>query len=380
MMFITTPSILLEHLKSLNPVLTTNKALPLLDGFLFEVKKENLYITAYSEDLRIQTQISVNASSTEKDTYANGFVINGKKIMEILQSLPEQPITFILLPDEMSIKLKTEQGEYKISVFDGEQFPSFHSEENFAGSFTIKSDALKSGLDKTLYAASDDIELRPNLCGVYCHFNENDAVFVSTDTHRLIEYTRTDSRPETNAAFILPKKNTSIISKILEKKDDAIEINFAKGFIQLKIGEYNIFSKLASGEFPKYKDILPKNYSKKMIIDRSALISSIRRVKVFSSLENNRIHFEMNGSLLKLSSFNEEYNESAVEHLTCTYEGEHFVIAFNAALLIEQLQNIHSDEVVFEMNEANRPVIIKPYQESPGEKIISLLMPIIIPH
>ncbi|GIV28258.1 MAG: DNA polymerase III subunit beta [Bacteroidia bacterium] len=376
MMFITTPTIVLDHLKNLSPILSTNKMNPLLEGFLFEIHKEFLNITAYSQDLQVQTAIHVSPSSDSTHNFENGFVINGKKIIEILQSLPEQPITFILLPDEMAIKLKTDQGEYKISVFNGDQYPSLPQDTEFLASFTIKSDIFKTGLDKTLFAASDDVELRPNLCGVYCQFFENEAVFVATDTHRLIEYTRTDSRPETNNAFILPKKNIPVIAKILDKFDDAVEINYAKGLVQLKVGEYTVYSKLASGEFPKYRDIFPKNYSKKLIVDRNALIASIRRVKVFSTLENNRVQFEMNGSLLKVTAVNEEFNESALENLNCTYEGEAFAIAFNAPLLLEQLQNITSDEIVFEMTEASRAVLVKPHQENPGEKVISLIMPI----
>ncbi|GAB4203410.1 MAG: DNA polymerase III subunit beta [Bacteroidia bacterium] len=377
MIFVTTPSIVLEHLKNLSPILSTNKANPLLEGFLFEIKDDLLQITAYSEDLRVQTAIHVNLASEEKNNFPSGFVVNGKKIIEILQSLPEQPLSFMLLPDEMSIKLKTAQGEYKISVFDGDQYPSISPDNEFMGTFTINSEILKAGLEKTTFAASDDVELRPNLCGVYCQFTENESVFVATDTHRLIEYTRTDSRPETNVSFILPKKNIPVISKILDKHEDAVEINFAKGYILTKIAEYTIFSKLATGDFPQYRNIMPKNYDKKLTIDRNAVISSIRRVKVFSALENNRISLEMNGSDLKISAINEEYNESAVEHLTCTYEGDKFIIAFNANGLIEQLQNLSGDEVTFEMTEPNKASVIKPAQENPGEKTVSLLMPVL---
>lgn len=376
MIFITTPTLILEHLKNLSPVLSTNKTNPLLEGFLFEVKDTLLYITAYSEDLRVQTSIPINPSDSNNN-FTNGFVVNGKKIMEILQNLPEQPLTFILVPDEMSIKFKTDQGEYKISVFDGEQYPSISEDTEFAGNFVIKSEILKAGIERTVFAASDDVEIRPNLAGIFCQFLENETVFTSTDTHRLIEYTRTDSRPETNVSFILPKKNTSVISKILSKYEDAIDVNYGKGFIQLKASEYLIFSKLASGEFPKYREIFPKKSDKKLIVDRTTLINSVRRVKVFSSLDN-RVQLEMEGSLLNISATNEEYNESAIEHLTCTYEGEKFKIVFNANLLLEQLESIVADEIVFEMTENNRPVVVRPSQNTTNEKVISLLMPILI--
>lgn len=376
MMFITTPNIILEHLKNISPILSTNKTNPILEGFLFEIKEDILHITAYSEDLRVQTKIHITLTSEENNNFQNGFVINGKKIIEILQSLPEQPLTFISLPDEMAIKLKTDQGEYKISVFDGDQYPSILPEDEFLSNFTIRSDVFKIGLEKTLFATSDDIELRAYLCGVYCQFLEDEAIFVATDTHRLIEYTRTDSRPETNISFILPKKNIPVITKILDKFDDATEINYGKGFITIKIGEYTILSKLTAGNYPNYRDVLPKNPSKKLIVDRNAFISSIRRVKVFSTLENNRILLEMNGSLLRISAHNEDYNESAIEQMSCTYEGEQFTIAFNGSLLIEQLQNIICDQIVFEISEPNKPVVIKPLQDNPGEKTISLLMPV----
>lgn len=378
MMFITTPSIILEHLKNLSPILSTNKINPLLEGFLFEIQKDTLKITAYSQDLRIRTSVPVNLAGTDtSQNFEEGFVIPSKKIMDILQTLPEAPITFTLMPDESAIKLKTENGEYKINVLNGDQYPPFSENIEFEHSITIQSDILKAGLSRTLFAASDDIELRPNLCGIYCQFLENETIFTSTDTHRLIEYTRSDSRPESNLTFIIPKKNVPIISKILDKFEDAVEINYAKGFIQTHIGEYEIFSKLASGEFPKYRNVFPKNPSKILTIDRNQLISTLRRVKVFSALENNRVQFVINGSLLKVLATNEEYNESAFENLTCTYKGEEFTISFNAALLLEQLHNIPSDEIVFEMTEANVAVIIRPAQNNPGEKIVSLLMPLI---
>lgn len=375
MIFITTPSIITDHLKNLSPVLSTNKSNPLLEGFLFEVKENLLYITAYSEDLRIQTSIPINPTPDSKKNFTNGFVVNGKKIMEILQKLPEQPLTFMLLPDDMAIKLKTDKGEYKISVFDGDQYPSINETKEFAGSFIIKSDIFRTGLERTIFAASDDVELRPNLCGTYCQFLENEAIFVSTDTHRLIEYTRTDSRPETNVSFTLPKKNIPVISKILAKGDNAVEIQIGKGFIQARFNEYLIFSKLAPGNFPDYKSVFPKESSKTLAIDRLALIESVNRLKILSSLDN-KVYFDMEGSLLKVSADNDEYNESGIEHLSCTYKGEKFKIVFNGNLIEEQLKNIIADEVVFEMTEANRPVLIKPAQDNPGERVVTLIMPI----
>lgn len=378
MMFITTPGILLEHLKNLNPVLTTNKTNPILEGFLFELKDNMLLITAYNDDLRIRTSVAVNPSPTDSNNFKDGFVINGKKIIEILQSLPEEPLTFILLPEEASIKLKTEHGEYKISVFDGEGYPSADIDQEPIGTFTINSDIFKTGLEKTLFAVCEDVDLRPNLSGVYCQFHENEAIFVSTDTHRLIEYIRTDSRPETNVSFTIPKKNIPVLIKILDKYDDATEIKYGKGFINLRIGEYLIFSKLVSGEFPKYRDVFPTKTTKHLIVDKSAFTASLRRVKVFASLDNNKVIFEMNGSILKMSAANEEYNESATEYLSCTYNGEHFQIAFNANYVLEQIQQIDSEQLSFEMTESSRPTIIRPYQEKAGEKITSLLMPILV--
>ncbi len=378
MMFITTPSIVLEHLKNLSPILSGSKMNPLLEGFLFETNKNFLKISAYSEDLRAQTSINIDVVPSESSkSFEKGFVINGKKIIEILQSLPEQPITFILLPDESSIKIKTDQGEYKLSVFDGEQYPSISREDGYSGNFTIKSDVLRNGFEKTIFAASDDIELRPNLCGVYCHFTDNESIFVATDTHRLIEYIRTDSRPEVKTIFIIPKKNIVVIAKILTKFDDACEVKFTKNTVLIQIGEYTVISKLVSGDFPRYRDIFPKQSERKLTVDRNSLISAIKRVRVFSNMENHKVQFEMNGSLLKITSVNEEYNESGIEQLTCTYQGAQFVISFNAGLLAEQLQNINSDAVVFEMTEQNKAVLIKPSQDNSGEQVTSLIMPIV---
>ena len=60
-------------------------------------------------------------------------------------------------------------------------------------SSVIKSDVLSNAINKTIFATGND-DLRPVMNGVFCQFSENTAVFVATDAHKLVRYTRTDAR------------------------------------------------------------------------------------------------------------------------------------------------------------------------------------------
>ena len=86
-------------------------------------------------------------------------------------------------------------------------------------SIVIKSDVLANAINKTIFATGND-DLRPVMSGVYCQFNENNSIFVATDAHKLVRYTRNDARAGASASFIMPKKPLNVLRGLLTGVDD----------------------------------------------------------------------------------------------------------------------------------------------------------------
>ena len=66
------------------------------------------------------------------------------------------------------------------------------------------------------------------MSGVYCQFTETNSIFVATDAHKLVRYTRNDAKAGASAAFIMPKKPLNVLKTLLLGVDDAVKVDFNK--------------------------------------------------------------------------------------------------------------------------------------------------------
>src|ERR1044071_2226007 len=218
MNFVVSSSTLLKHLKAVGGVLNTNNTIPILDCFLFEVNNGELTISASDMETTITTSLKVEASA------GGSIAIPAKTLQEALSNLPEQPVSFIIDTKKASVKLKTETGDYTLTGHNGDEYPKMPKLDSQT-SMVIKSDILSNAINKTIFATGND-DLRPVMSGVYCQFNEGNTIFVATDAHKLVRYTRNDAKAGSSASFIMPKKPLNVLKGLLTGVDDAVKVEF----------------------------------------------------------------------------------------------------------------------------------------------------------
>lgn len=371
MNFVVSASALLKHLKLISGILNSNNTIPIFDCFLFELNKSELQLTA--SDVETTVWISMNAESNSTGVIA----IPAKTLMDTLTNLPEQPISVIVDKNKHTIKIKTETGDYHISGMNGEEFPKMQRLEAKA-SLVIKSDILESAINKTIFATGND-DLRPVMNGVFCQFMEDHSIFVATDAHKLVRYTRHDAKAGAAASFIMPKKPLNVLKNLLSGIDDAVRIEFNQSNAFYSFGNVNLTCRLIDGKYPNYEAVIPKNNPNKLTVDRSAFLGALKRVSVFASKATHQIRLSITGSQLRISAEDLDFANEAHELLTCTYMGEDMEIGFNSRFLIEMVSNIETDEIMLEMSAPNRAGIILPNNKSnPSEDILMLVMPVML--
>src|SRR5690348_714 len=123
MKFISSTSALLKQLQIINGVIGTRTVIPILEYFLFEVEDGKLTITG--TDLEVSMRSSVPVEAKENGRIA----VPSKLIIDILKTLPEQPVTFTINADNKTIELTSDNGKYKISGESAEDFPKFPTVE-----------------------------------------------------------------------------------------------------------------------------------------------------------------------------------------------------------------------------------------------------------
>ncbi len=371
MKFIVSSSSLLKQLQNISGVLNSNNSLPILDHFLFEITTNQLEITASDLETTMITKISVDA----KDEGV--IAIPAKLLLDTLKSLPDQPLTFSIDQDKKNIEITSDYGKYHLSGQDGGEFPKT-PEVEAPSKMDVAGGLLFNAIEKTIFASGND-DLRPVMSGVYFQLSKEDLIFVATDAHKLVKYSRTDAKASKAATFIMPKKPLNLLKNILGSIDEEVKVEFNETNAAFAFEDTKLICRLIDGKYPNYEAVIPKENPNKLTIDRTAFLGSIKRVSIFSSKTTHQVRLKRTGSELMISAEDVDFNNDAKERLTCQFDGEDMEIGFNSRFLIEMLSNLDTEEVNLEMSAPNRAGILTPATGNDDqEHVLMLVMPVML--
>jgi DNA polymerase-3 subunit beta len=216
------------------------------------------------------------------------------------------------------------------------------------------------------------------MTGVLFQFSDKETNFVSTDSHRLVVYKRTDVTSDEPVEFIMPKKPLSIFKNILSSSNDDVLIEFNENMAKFTFGENVWICRLIDGKYPNYSAVIPKENPNVLTINRNLLLSSIRRASIFSNKSTNQVRFKLSGNVLHLHAEDTEFANKADMQIPCNYNGEDINIGFSSKFLTEMLSVLGADDITLKMSQPNRPGIVEPVDGlDENEHILMLSMPVI---
>ncbi|MFA6404082.1 MAG: DNA polymerase III subunit beta [Salinivirgaceae bacterium] len=373
MNFIVSSSLMLQHLQAVSRVISSKNTLPILDNFLFQLKGNELVVTASDLETTLITHIQLDSASEEGEV-----AIEAKRITSILKEFPEQPLTFNIDKDALTVDIVSENGKFSIMGQNSADFPQLPELKKGSHSVTLSSDVLLVGVSKALFAASND-ELRPVMTGINFELSTDNMTFVASDAHKLVRYRRTDVKADETASFILPQKPAGLLKNILPKDNSAVTLKFDQKNAVIEFSSYKLICRLVEGNYPNYEAVIPKDNPNKLTIDRLDFYNSLRRVSVFSNQASNLIKLSLTANQLTVSAQDIDFSISAHERVKCQFEGDDMEIGFKSLFLIEILANLSSADVVMNLSDPTRAGILVPLEtESEHEDVLMLLMPMMI--
>ena len=372
MKFIVSSSVLLKNLQSVNGVLNSSNTLPILDNLLFRLESDKLRVTA--SDLETTMTVEIPVLKADED---GSVAVPARFLIDTLKTFGDIPMTFSINNENFQIEISAGEGKYKLTGFDAGEFPQAPVIED-GTSISLNSKVLAAAINKTLFATGND-DMRIMMTGVFCQFSEQDITFVATDAHKLVRYRRTDIGATEPASFILPKKPLNLLKGIVSTFDTDVKLEYNNINASFFFGNVELICRLIDGKYPNYEAVIPLNNTKKLTVDRQMLLTSIRRVSIFSNQLTRQIRFTISGKELILASEDAELANEARERLTCSLEGEDIDIGFNSKFILEMLNNLETDEVCLEMSAPNRAALILPSgSDNKDEDILMLVMPVML--
>jgi DNA polymerase-3 subunit beta len=124
------------------------------------------------------------------------------------------------------------------------------------------------------------------------------------------------------------------------------------------------------GNFPKYEDIIPKDYTKKVVLNTEAALSAVRRAALLATEESKGIRLSLGGGELVFSSRAPEMGDAQV-NMAVDYDGEPTQIGFNPQFLIDVLRVITASDFELLVGEPDRPGLIRS-----GSNFLYIVMPV----
>jgi DNA polymerase-3 subunit beta len=368
--FIVSSTYLLKQLQVLGGVINSSNTLPILDNFLFELKKRKLTVSA--SDLETTMSAVLEVESDNEGTIA----VPARLLLDTLKTFPEQPLTFVV-EDNHTVEISSNYGKYALAYADGAEFPKA-VELASPSSTTIMGDILATAITKTIFAAGND-DLRPVMSGVFFQFSSEHLTFVATDAHKLVKYRRNDVKASEVAEFIMPKKPLNLLKGILSGSEEQVKVEYNDSNAKFSFDNTELICRLIDGKYPNYEAVIPKENPNKLTISRNHFLSSVRRVSIFSNRTTHKIRLRIAGAELNISAEDIDYSNKAEERLTCAYQGDDMQIGFNSRFLVEMLGNLSSEEVSLELSLPNRAGILTPIDGlDEGEHVTMLVMPVML--
>ena len=372
MNFTVSSSLLSSRLQTISRVINSKNTIPVLDCVLFELEGNKLTLTASDPDNTLNTSFEVVDCSEDFS-----FAISSKILIDSLKEISEQPIRFDVKKETLEITIYYQNGKYSLVGQNADEYPSAAVLGESAVAISVPTKVLSSGISCSLFAAADD-EVRPVMCGVYFDFAPDSITLVASDGHKLVRCRDYSVTGAEKSAFILPKKPATLLKNLLGKDEqEDVAVEFDGRFAIFDMGEYKLVCRLFDGRYPNYNSVIPQNNPHKLTVDRVALISTLRRVAIFSSqVSLIKLHIEDNKVVI--SAQDTDFSTSAEESIACSYEGASMNIGFRASFLIDILNNTPGQDVIIELADPSRAGVIVPAEQVEQQELLMLLMPMML--
>jgi DNA polymerase III subunit beta len=357
---------LLDSLTKVHGVVEKRNTLQILSNIYLSAQNNELTIKATDLEVSIETVVPVQVQEAGRAT------VSAKNFLDIIRELPDREI-HIHSKENHWVGIACGKSNFNIMGLSPEDFPSLPSYSG-KNSSKAKVEALQKMIDHTLYAVSGD-ETRYHMNGVYLETEDSKKyVMVATDGHRLAYF---DDQPfEGNGiplpkGIIVPRKGIQEIRKVIDGAGPTVDLHLEGNHLLVKTQNSFLSVRLIEGQFPDYRQVIPKNNSRAVELDRNSFFDSLSRVSLLANEKSRGVKLFLSTGKLEISSSNPDIGE-ATEVIETSYQGDQLEIGFNAKYLQDTLSVIHEPSVLFELNDRMSPGIVR----VPGSaQYLSVLMP-----
>lgn len=338
-------------------------ALPVLSGVRMHLSGDTLTVTGTDLELTIEVVLTVNGET-------DGVVVVPARLAgDIVRSLDAGAVSVEAANGDVSIAAG--RSSFSVRALAAEDFPKLPAPASNA--VTLPAAALADAVRQVVKAASKD-ESRPILTGVLMAAEANGLRLVATDSYRLAVRDMVDAPVlGTDQKVLVPSRALNELARILGSGGDTT-LRLGERDATFEAGGTRLTTRLIEGEFPPYRQLIPSSHPNRLVVNRTALLDAIRRVKLLAR-DATPIRLAMSADRLELAATTQDVGQAA-ETLDATYTGTEMTVAFNPDYLAEGVDAVGGDDAILDTLDALKPAVVR---GSDGAEYLYLLMPVRVP-
>ncbi|MES2416365.1 MAG: DNA polymerase III subunit beta [Patescibacteria group bacterium] len=325
-----------------------NLTLPVLGSILLIASGKSLKMRA--TNLNIGIEIEIPAKIETEGVVA----VSGNVLSNVFSNITQNE-NIILTEVDGNIVIETKKSKIKLKCNPYEDFPTIPAVSGTE--FKIETKKLLDGI-KSVYYSSAVSDIKPEISSVYVYSNEDNLVFVSTDSFRLAEKKIKVKNLIDIPGILIPFKNVPEILRTFGENTDEVKVNFNKNQLSLSSDGIYLTSRIIDGIFPDYRQILPKESKTEAVVLKQDLLNALKLSNIFSD-KFNQLNLSINPDqkIFEIHSQNSNVGENKTM-LDGALTGDEVELSFNYKYFLDCLSSINSDSIVLKLSGSNRPMVI----------------------
>lgn len=339
---------LINILELVSRVSTKHVTLPVLQCVLITVTES--VITCTTTNLEIRLEAILEGTISEPGVVA----VPAQTLLQAVQYATQKNLE-ISVSDGV-LHIDTGRGKTTINTIAYEEFPSATKIEQ-SGS-QIQRESFSQGIKSVAFAASVS-SIKPELGSIYIQQKkEQSLTFVATDSFRLMEKTVPQKGFVLDQNMLLPQKNAVEIARICDSLNSNPTLSITENLCALSFEEgVYVTSRLVSGSFPDYEQIIPKEYKTNCTLLTADFTQGLKKTSIFLN-KFMQVTLTISENTFTLSAQSGDAG-ATTESLRATVEGDDLVLNFNQRYISDVLQHIQSDSMHLKCAGVGRPMVIQ---------------------
>jgi DNA polymerase-3 subunit beta len=344
--------------------------LPVLGNVLLASDNGRLKLSATNLEVGINCWIGAKVEEEGSTT------VPARTFIDLVNSLPPERVDLELISRTQTLNLRAGRSEANIKGIDAQEFPIVPVPENGEG-LLLAPDVMRTAIEQVAFAAATD-ESRPILTGVLAKFEDALLTLAAADGFRLSVRTVDLHRPVDDPfSIIIPSRALGELARVSGEQEDPMTVTVTptRNQVIFQLTNIVLVSQLIDGNFPDYRQIIPKERGTHTVVDTAALLKACKTALIFArdAAHIARLHIKPASELapgsLIVSATSAETGDD-VSELDASIEGEEIEIAFNVRYLIDVLSVIGTPQVGLDTTTSSSPGVIHPIGDADFTHVI----------